>query len=80
MTRSLMGVRRGLGFVLVIALAISAGAAPVAAQSGQAATLAVLPLDNNSGDAAQAKKKKRDAAFVDRLAMNAGAVESEVIA
>src|SRR3977135_4395909 len=53
MTRSLMGVRRGLGFVLVIDLAISAGAAPVAAQSGQAATLAVLPLDNNSGDAAQ---------------------------
>src|SRR6202165_2017036 len=32
-------------------------------------------LAANSGDAAQAKKKRRDAAFVDRLAMNAGAVE-----
>jgi glutamate-5-semialdehyde dehydrogenase len=32
-------------------------------------------LAANAGDAAQAKKKKRDAAFVDRLAMNAGAVE-----
>ncbi len=53
MTRSLKGVRRGLGFLLAAVVAICAGAVPVAAQSGQAATLAVLPLENNSGDAAQ---------------------------
>jgi TolB-like protein len=53
MTRSLKGVRRGLGFLLVAVVAICAGAVPEAAQSGQAATLAVLPLENNSGDATQ---------------------------
>jgi TolB-like protein len=53
MTRSLRGVRGRLGFAVVIALTTCLGTAPAAAQSGQAATLAVLPLENNSGDAAQ---------------------------
>src|SRR5262245_50296999 len=57
MTRSLTGVRSGLGkrlgFVLVAVLAIGLGTASADAQSGQAATLAVLPLENSSGDAAQ---------------------------
>jgi len=53
MTRSLTGVHRGFGFVLVAVLAIGLGTGPAAAQGGQAATLAVLPLENNSGDAAQ---------------------------
>src|SRR5262245_52378067 len=52
MTRSLKGVRRGLGFVVAIVMAICFGTAAVA-QSGKAVTLAVLPLDNNSGDTAQ---------------------------
>lgn len=54
MTRSLEGVRRGLGFVLVAVVAICAGTAPAAAQGGTGQTLAVLPLENNSGDATQA--------------------------
>ena len=52
MTRSPTGVRRGLGFVVAIVMAIFTGAAAVA-QSGKPTTLAVLPLENNSGDAAQ---------------------------
>src|SRR4029077_20529163 len=35
------------------ALTLCAGLSPAAAQSGQAVTLAVLPLENNSGDATQ---------------------------
>jgi len=42
-----------LGFAVAIALTTCLGTIPSAAQSGQAATLAVLPLENNSGDAAQ---------------------------
>src|SRR5215470_9414621 len=46
-------VARSLGFVLLAVLAIDFGTAPADAQSGQAATLAVLPLENSSGDATQ---------------------------
>jgi TolB-like protein len=53
MTQSFTGMRGRVGFVLVAVLAICLGTVPAAAQSGQAATLAVLPLENNSGDAAQ---------------------------
>jgi len=42
-----------LGFVLVAVLAICFGTAPADAQSGQVARLAVLPLENSSGDRAQ---------------------------
>jgi TolB-like protein len=42
-----------LGVAVAIVLAICLGAAPAAAQSDRAATLAVLPLENNSGEAAQ---------------------------
>lgn len=47
MTRSLKGVRRGVGFVGTIVMGIFTGTAAVA-QSGKAITLAVLPLENNS--------------------------------
>jgi TolB-like protein len=52
MTRSLKGVRKGVGVVVAIFMAIFTGAVAVA-QSGKAVTLAVLPLDNSSGDTAQ---------------------------
>src|ERR1700704_4387244 len=53
MTRSLNGVRRGLGIAVAIVMASSVGPADALALSGQTTTLAVLPLENNSGDAAQ---------------------------
>ena len=46
-------VARSLGFVLLAVLAIDFGTAPADAQSGQAPKLAVLPLENSSGDATQ---------------------------
>jgi TolB-like protein len=39
--------------VLVAVVAICVGTAPAAAQSAETTTLAVLPLENNSGDATQ---------------------------
>jgi adenylate cyclase len=53
MTRSLKGVRRGFGFVVASVMAMCVGTAGAVAQSGKTITLAVLPLENNSGDAAQ---------------------------
>src|SRR5262245_10078094 len=53
MARSLAAARMRLAGALLAILAISLSTAPSTAQSGQAARLAVLPLENSSGDAAQ---------------------------
>ena len=53
MTRSLKGVRRGLGFVVATVVAIITGTAAAVAQSGKPITLAVLQFENNSGGTAQ---------------------------
>lgn len=52
MARSLIG-SHWWSLCVVVAAALTLGLSPAAAQSGRAATLSVLPLENNSGDAAQ---------------------------
>jgi TolB-like protein len=53
MIRSLMDLARCLGIAVVAALTLGIGLAPAAAQDRAGPTLAVLPFENNSGDAAQ---------------------------
>src|SRR5262245_32980908 len=53
MTRSMDLARRLLRLAVAAALALGIGLSPTAAQDRAAPTLAVLPFENNSGDAAQ---------------------------
>ena len=53
MTRSLMDLARCLGIAAAAALVLATGRPPAAAQGSSGPTLAVLPFENNSGDAAQ---------------------------
>src|ERR1700675_624451 len=54
MNRLLTNPTRYLGVAAVTAFALGTGLSPAAAQAGAAhPTIAVLPLENNSGDASQ---------------------------